>query len=127
MGMTAPSILLVEDDISCRTLLSLELRGAGYEVDTVPGGREALGLLERKPYDWLVTDGRMAEIDGVDLSRLAKKIRPSLGIIMVSAVYGDRDVKDAPIDKLFPKPIVVEDLLRWLRDEPPTQEAVPSR
>ena len=125
--MNAGSVLLVEDDISCRTLLSLELRSAGYDVDSVPGGREAVRLLEAKPYNWLVTDGRMAEIDGVALSRIAKKIRPSLGIAMVSAVYGERDVMDAPVDKLFPKPVVVDDILRWLRGEFHSQEHAPSR
>ena len=110
-----PAVLVVDDDASLRTLLSLSLRRAGYPTLTASNGPEALELLASEPVRFMVTDGLMDAMDGFELSRRAKDLRPKLHIAMISAVFGARDAEDGPIERVFEKPAAVADLVAWLR------------
>ena len=110
-----PAVLIVDDDASLLTLLSLSLRRAGYPTLTAANGPAALELLASQPVDFLLTDGRMDEMDGFELSRRAKDLRPELHIAMISAVFGAGDAAGAPIERVFEKPAGVADLVAWLR------------
>jgi len=55
------TILLVDDDISLRSVLAEVLRAKGYEVVEAADGREALNCFDRKPTDLVVTDLIMPE------------------------------------------------------------------
>lgn len=110
-----PAVLIVDDDASMRTMLSLSLKRAGYPTLSAANGEEALELLAMRPIDCLVTDGRMEPMDGFELSRLAKLIRPDLRIAMVSAVFTTSDTGGSPIDCVFEKPIAVSSLVAWLQ------------
>ncbi|MBI3287956.1 MAG: response regulator [Elusimicrobia bacterium] len=109
-----PCILLVDDDPSWRAMLGLSLRQAGFQVDMAGGGDEALGLLRRRRYDFLLTDGRMLPMDGLELSRQAQRVQPGLRVVLVSAVSSAQDAAGYPIEKVFPKPLQVDALLGWL-------------
>lgn len=110
-----PAVLVVDDDASLRTLLSLSLRRAGYPTLTASCGSEALSLLESETVGFLVTDGIMGAMDGFELSRRAKDLRPALHIAMISAVFGAHDAQGEPIERVFEKPAAVADLVAWLR------------
>lgn len=112
---TPPSVLVVDDDPSLRTLLGLALRRAGYTTLTAASGSEALDLLASRPVGFMVTDGLMDAMDGFELSRRAKDLRPELHIAMISAVFEARDADGGPIERVFEKPAVVADLVAWLR------------
>ncbi len=62
-------ILVVEDDPNERDLLVMFLEDDGYEVERVANGREALTRLqlESRPYDLILCDLQMPEVDGVTL------------------------------------------------------------
>lgn len=64
-------ILLVDDDIEIARYIKAEL-GEWYKFDYVPNGREALKLLLTKPFDLVVSDVMMPEMDGVTLLRSIK-------------------------------------------------------
>lgn len=64
-------LLLVEDDDDTRDLMALALRGAGFDVHPAASGREALDLLESKPYDLLVTDYDMPGMTGTEMLQIA--------------------------------------------------------
>src|SRR6185369_11778363 len=104
-------ILVVEDDAANRFMLSLTLKQAGFRVHTAATADHALELLKRERFSTMITDGRMEPIDGRELSRRAKKVQPDLRIGMVSAIYTDMDVENAPIDAIFSKPIQTESLI----------------
>jgi response regulator RpfG family c-di-GMP phosphodiesterase len=72
-------ILIVDDEAVIRELLCDILTDDGYSVDSMPGGPAALELL-RKHDDFalLFTDIMMPEMDGIQLIREARKVRPSL-------------------------------------------------
>ena len=64
---TATARILVVDDEDLSGLVALALSGAGYDVDAVGTGFEALRLLERNWYDLVVSDLDMPELDGPGL------------------------------------------------------------
>lgn len=111
-----PAVLVVEDDASLRTILSLSLRRAGYPTLSAASGSEALELLATRPVGYMITDGRMDAMDGFELSRRAKNLRPDLHIAMHSAVFVARDAEGSPIERVFEKPILVSGLVEWLQE-----------
>jgi two-component system response regulator PilR (NtrC family) len=83
-------ILVVDDELSMRQMLSIALRREGYQVTAVDDGRAALAALEDRQVDMVVTDVRMPEFSGVDLLREAKRVDPSISVIMMTA-YGSKE------------------------------------
>jgi len=81
------NILVVDDENLANDFFCETLTRAGYNVDSAFSGEEALGLINDKPFDILVTDFKMKGIDGITLLREALKIQPDLIAIMVTA-YG---------------------------------------
>ncbi|HUM17771.1 MAG TPA: response regulator [Candidatus Nitrosotalea sp.] len=63
----ARRILVVDDDAVLREVLTAALSGDGYEVVAACDGSEALALLERQPYDLVLSDLRMPHVDGPSL------------------------------------------------------------
>jgi len=80
-------ILAVDDEHvildSFRKILVL----AGFSVDTVDRGPEALALLRARDYDFLFTDLKMPEMDGVEVVKAAKHLRPDLDVVVITG-YG---------------------------------------
>ena len=60
-------ILVAEDDVLLRKLLSDLLTFYGYDVDCVSNGKEAIALIETDSYDILITDYLMPEMNGIEL------------------------------------------------------------
>jgi diguanylate cyclase (GGDEF)-like protein len=72
---TPPAILLAEDDPVTRMLMTRFLKKAGYEVDAVADGAEALDKMMRRYYPILVTDWEMPGMDGVALCKAVRNIQ----------------------------------------------------
>lgn len=77
-------ILCVDDEevilSAFRKILVLE----GCSVDTVESGREALGLVQTHHYDFVFTDLRMPAMDGVEVVKSVKHMRPDIDVIVVT-------------------------------------------
>jgi len=84
------TILLVEDDPDVREVTAGALREAGYRVIAAEDGRHALAALAgADPIDLLFTDMIMPHgINGVDLARRARAIRPGLPVLLTSGYAG---------------------------------------
>lgn len=80
-------ILAVDDEHvildSFRKILVL----AGFSVDTVDNGPEALTLLRARDYDFLFTDLKMPGMDGVEVVKAAKHLRPDMDVVVITG-YG---------------------------------------
>ena len=72
---SSPTILLAEDDAVTRMLMTRFLKKAGYEVDAVANGSEALERMSRRYYPMLVTDWEMPEMDGVTLCKTIRTLQ----------------------------------------------------
>jgi two-component system, cell cycle response regulator len=69
------TILLAEDDPVTRMLMTRFLKKAGYEVDAVADGTEALEHMTKHYYPFLVTDWEMPEMDGVELCKAVRNLQ----------------------------------------------------
>ena len=77
-------ILAVDDEEivlgSFRKILVLD----GFSIDTVERGKEALGLIQKNDYDFLFVDLKMPEMDGIEVTKAAKHLRPDIDVIVIT-------------------------------------------
>ncbi len=78
-------ILVVDDEKGMRQFLEIMLNAEGYSVVTASGGREACSLLEKEPFDLIITDIKMKDLDGLEVLRKAKALDPKSIVILISA------------------------------------------
>jgi two-component system cell cycle response regulator len=87
-----PAILLAEDDPVTRMLMTRFLKKAGYEVDAVSNGSEALDRMTARYYPMLVTDWEMPEMDGASLCKAVRNLQ--LDGYVYALLLTARDSKD---------------------------------
>jgi putative two-component system response regulator len=85
-GVPSARILVVDDELFVREILVRKLQALGYVCDSSADGRTALKALSEHPYDLLLTDIMMPEMNGVDLIKEATKVCPELAVILVTSV-----------------------------------------
>ena len=127
-------LLLVEDKDSFRRLLSQALAGSVWKVKAVADPQEALRALESGPFHVLVTDLRLPGMTGLELIRRARRLHPSLRVVLMSAFGEPKDIVEAMrlgADDFLPKPFDLDaflallDRLRALVGAPPPDPAEP--
>ncbi len=117
-----PTVLAVEDDPDVLDVAIEMLRGLGYQVFSAPNAVEALAILRRDDarIDILFTDIVMPKgMDGIELAREARRLRPKLQILLASGYTRDgRDGgEDIADDAIFVmKPYQVSVLAESLRE-----------
>ncbi|HHN78690.1 MAG TPA: sigma-54-dependent Fis family transcriptional regulator, partial [Phycisphaerales bacterium] len=79
------SILLVEDEEMLRESLAELLAEEGFEVVQASNGREGYEQLLERPFDLILSDIRMPEMDGVELLRRAVRVAPQTPVILITA------------------------------------------
>jgi two-component system, cell cycle sensor histidine kinase and response regulator CckA len=101
-------VLLVEDETAVRAVIERTLREHRYRVSVAGSAAEAFGLAEQDgPFDLLVTDVAMPDIDGRDLAQALLARWPTLAVLYVSGyaqqftLDGDRDRGKAFLQKPF--------------------------
>jgi CheY-like chemotaxis protein/glycine cleavage system H lipoate-binding protein len=77
-------ILAVDDEKIILDSLRKTLVFAGYSIDTVEKGSEALGLIRKNDYDFVFTDLRMPEMDGVEVTKAVRHLRPDIDVIVIT-------------------------------------------
>lgn len=115
-----PRILIVDDEPDIGRILGLILRGAGFEVAAVEGGRAALTHLAASPTDLVLLDVTMPELDGFEILR---RIRQSpatarLPVLMLTANEGAADrlrAESLGADDFIAKPFDPADVVERVR------------
>jgi CheY-like chemotaxis protein len=77
-------ILAVDDEAIVLDSFRKILVAAGYAIDTVESGREALGLVQKHKYDFVFTDLKMPEMDGLDVVKGVKHYSPETDVVMIT-------------------------------------------
>lgn len=77
-------ILAVDDESIILDSFRKILVVAGYSVDTVEKGSEALGLILKNDYDFVFTDLKMPEMDGLEVTKAVKHLRPDIDVIVIT-------------------------------------------
>jgi len=85
--MKGKSVLIVDDEKNILLTLSQSLEVLQLETDTATNGEEALAKLKGKEFGLILLDIRMPGMDGMEVLRQVREIRPDIRIIMISA-YG---------------------------------------
>ncbi len=85
--MISKPILIVDDEKNIRLTLSQALETLGAEIDTAANGEEALSKLKNKEFGLILLDIRMPGMDGMEVLRQVREVRPDIRVIMITA-YG---------------------------------------
>ena len=106
-------ILLAEDDEAMRAYLGRALNRAGFEVDAVHCGTQALPLLERDHYDLLLSDIVMPEMDGIELAQICNEVSPATKVMFITgfAAVTLKASREQPQAKVLSKPFHLRDLV----------------
>ncbi len=78
-------ILVVDDDLAHRTMLRTMLRSWGYEAHEAEDGDEAIAAVRERTFDAVLTDVRMARVDGISALRGILEYNPALPVILMTA------------------------------------------
>jgi DNA-binding response OmpR family regulator len=78
-------ILIVDDEEGIRMLYAMELQDEGYEVITLPDGKDLLEVVETQEPDCIVLDIKMREYNGLDLLQQIRRKHDDLPVILNSA------------------------------------------
>src|SRR5947199_9396910 len=84
MTKILPKILRAEDDNDMRRFLVKALENAGYEVTDYDNGMSAYRRLREEPFELLLTDIVMPEMDGIELARRASELDPDIKIMFIT-------------------------------------------
>jgi diguanylate cyclase (GGDEF)-like protein/PAS domain S-box-containing protein len=91
------SLLIVDDEEMNRDMLSQRLELKGYAVTAASDGRQALTLIDRHPFDVILLDVMMPELNGLEVLRILRQryALAELAVIMVTAKDHSEDVVEA--------------------------------
>ncbi len=113
-------ILLAEDNAINQMVAIQMLKKLGYSADVAGNGLEVLQAMERQPYDVVLMDVQMPEMDGLVAAQEIRKLWPKGPRIIAITAYalkGDRErCLAAGMDDYISKPIVIEELRRVLEE-----------
>jgi two-component system, cell cycle response regulator CpdR len=107
-------ILLAEDDNDMRRFLVKALQTAGYEVASFDNGLSAYNRLREEPFELLLTDIVIPEMDGIELARRATDLDPDIKVMFITgfaAVALNPDSKAPKEAKVLSKPFHLRDLV----------------
>jgi DNA-binding NtrC family response regulator len=111
-------ILIVDDEARILLLLQSLLRANGYEAATAKDGVQALELLKKDTFDLVITDLRMAPMDGMTLFREIKVLFPAMPVILLTAYASVETAIEAMKSGAFDyltKPFKVDEMLATVR------------
>lgn len=80
-----PSILIVEDDESLRSILCELMTGQGYRVSEAESAKKAISLLENDIFDLVLTDQSLGDTSGLDVLTTCKRLHPETEVIVMTA------------------------------------------
>jgi two-component system response regulator MprA len=114
------SVLLVDDEPTVRQIIRRTLEDENFHVEEAPDGASALRLIQARaePFDLVLTDLAMPQIDGRQVSETLRRYRPTVALLCMSA---DPDAvpyvesSDTPVRVLL-KPFTADDLYHAVRD-----------
>jgi len=112
--MTRPlRILLAEDDERLRQLIALQMESMGHIVESAADGNAALQIFHEAPFDLIVTDLSMPQLNGIALVEAARQIIAEIPVIMLTG-YGAMLLPDGErppgVDILLSKPVTRDNL-----------------
>ena len=103
MSSSTQSVLVVEDEASIASFVSLYLKNAGYEVRTASNGTEALASAQSEQPSLIVLDLMLPDIDGIEICRRIRQ-KSDVPILMLTA-------RDEDVDKIIGLEVGADDYM----------------
>src|SRR5216110_3060295 len=103
MSSSTQSVLVVEDEASIASFVSLYLKNAGYEVRTASNGTEALASAQSDHPSLIVLDLMLPDIDGIEICRRIRQ-KSDVPILMLTA-------RDEDVDKIIGLEVGADDYM----------------
>lgn len=111
-------ILIVDDEESILNVMSVVLKTEDYDVVAESKGESALALVEKEEFDLLLSDIRMTPVNGMELLKRAREVRPEMPVIMLTAFSSMETATEAlklgAFDYIL-KPFKVDELMETIR------------
>jgi len=79
------TVLVVDDDRNHRIMLATMLRNWGWAADEADDGTKAVAAVEKRPYDAILMDVRMVEMDGIEALRRIHAYNPAIPVVVMTA------------------------------------------
>jgi len=119
--MKTPHILIVDDEPNIVMSLEFLMRKNGYQVGIARNGTEALAAINQIPYDLILLDIMMPDVDGLQVCRQlrARPDRAGTKVIFLSAKSRESDVQkgyEAGANLYIPKPFSTRQLMEKVRE-----------
>ena len=108
-------VLVVDDDVNTREVVSGYLRGDGHRVLTATDGCEAMHRFMTEEFDLVITDHGMPGMNGMQLATAVNRLSPSKAVILLTGFSFEADQQPTSIDCVLKKPLVREELRDALR------------
>ena len=116
-------ILVVDDDLTVRELVTLLAERDGHEVFSAENGIQAVKMLRDRAVDLIITDIMMPELDGFGVVQVARKVQPDARVIVASAVgekvpehLTEAAFQRLGVDRFVPKPFRAATLRAAIRE-----------
>ncbi len=112
--MGGKTILVADDEPSVREFVARALGYGGFDVTPVADGNAALAALAEKPFDLLLTDIVMPDLDGIALALKVSKDYPKTKIVMMSGYANQRQRAhnlDFLAHEVISKPFTLDDIV----------------
>lgn len=109
-------ILVVDDEVGIRDLITYLLQPMGYHISTAQDGAEAINIVSQENFDIVFLDVHMPKMRGTEALEAIKKIRPNQIVIIFSSssdpyyVFESQAKQKGAFDCLY-KPFELDDLL----------------
>ena len=105
-------VLIVDDDDFLAEAFQMILEDAGFYVETAATGAQALSKAEATPFKLVITDLKLPDIEGDELSRRLKEMIPGVSVILLTGMSNLQNRGEKAPDKILMKPIDPLELLR---------------
>lgn len=113
--MEKKRILIADDERALRLLLMRALNKSDYEIDVVENGIKAISRMESRPYDLVISDYMMPEMDGLELTKRIRSKYGSTPILIVTANGPVSDLLKSGATACILKPFSVPEIKNMVR------------
>ena len=112
-------VLLIDDESGYVNVLSNRLSKRGFDVGKAGSGSEAFQVLRKRSFDVAILDLKMADMDGIEVLKILKKMAPEMVVIMLtghgSAKAAHEGIRQGAYDYLM-KPCELDDLIQKIME-----------
>ncbi len=118
MTKTNKRLLVVDDDEQIRELLTFDIAQSGYVVDSAKDGEEGLKKALENNYDLILLDVMMPKMNGYDVCKNIRLVKPNIPILMLTAkgtINDKTEGFDCGVDDYLVKPFDVQEVLLHIR------------